>query len=192
MLWGGRFTKGMDEQTRCFNNSIAFDRRLYAADIQGSIAYANALLQVGLLTAEERDQLAVGLKQIRDEMDAGIFLFQPEDEDIHTAVERRLTELAGPVAGKLHTGRSRNDQVSTDLRLYLIEEIAFLRQYLGELQKAILEKAEACLDIIMPGYTHLQRAQPVLFSHWLMSFFWKFQRDRERLNDVEQRVAVLP
>lgn len=192
MLWGGRFAKAADEEARRFNDSLAFDQRLYAADIRGSIAYARALLRAGLLTAEECEQLVAGLEQARDELDKGIFPFHPSDEDIHTAVERRLTELVGAVAGKLHTGRSRNDQVSTDLRLYLMEQTANLRQHLGALQKAILEKAEAHLDVIMPGYTHLQQAQPVLFSHWLMSFFWKFQRDRERLSDVARRTAVLP
>nr|MBC7243749.1 argininosuccinate lyase [Chloroflexota bacterium] len=192
MLWGARFAKAMDEKTRCFNDSIAFDRRLYAADIKGSIAYASALMRAGWLTAEECSQLIAGLEQIRREFERESFQFHPDDEDIHTAVERRLTELLGPVAGKLHTGRSRNDQVSTDLRLYLMEEMARLRQYLAELQGAILDKAESCLDIIMPGYTHLQPAQPVLFSHWLMSFFWKFQRDRERLSDVQQHTAILP
>jgi len=192
MLWGGRFAKAMDEQARRFNDSIAFDRRLYAADIQGSIAYAHALLRAGLLTVEECDQMVAGLERVRDELAAGVFVFHPEDEDIHTAVERRLTEWVGQVAGKLHMGRSRNDQVSTDLRLYLLEAIDALRQSLVALQEAIIGKAEACFDVIMPGYTHLQPAQPVLFSHWLMSFFWKFQRDRERLADVAQRTAVLP
>ncbi|MBC7261254.1 MAG: argininosuccinate lyase [Chloroflexi bacterium] len=192
MLWGGRFAKAMDEQARRFNDSLAFDQRLYAADIQGSIAYAHALLRAGLLTSEECEQIIAGLKQVRDEFDRGTLLFHPQDEDIHTAVERRLTELIGPVAGKLHTGRSRNDQVSTDLRLYLMDQMASLGQHLGALQRAVLEKAEAHLDVIKPGYTHLQPAQPVLFSHWLMSFFWKFQRDRERLADVARRTAVLP
>jgi argininosuccinate lyase len=192
MLWGGRFTAATDELMRRFNDSIGFDRRMYAADIQGSIAYVGALARAGLITAEERDQLVVGLEQVQAEFNAGGFEIQPGDEDIHTAVERRLGELAGPVAGKLHTGRSRNDQVATDLRLYLLDEMASLREGLIELQGAIVQKAEAHLGVIMPGYTHLQQAQPLLFSHWLMSFFWKFQRDRERLADVARRTSVLP
>ena len=192
VLWGGRFTGTTDERMRCFSDSIAFDRRLYAADIQGSIAYADALSRTGLITVEERGQLITGLKQVRSEFEAGAFQLKPGDEDIHTAVERRLGEVVGLVAGKLHTGRSRNDQVTTDLRLYLLDEMAALRQALTGLQGAIVEKAEAHLDAIMPGYTHLQQAQPLLFSHWLMSFFWKFQRDRERLAEVMPRTSVMP
>ena len=192
VLWGGRFAVAMDELMRRFNDSIGFDRRLYGADIRGSIAYAEALAQAGLITAEERDRLTAGLKQVREEFEAGTFQIKPGDEDIHTAVERRLGELVGPVAGKLHTGRSRNDQVTTDLRLYLLGEMDVLHGALVGLQRAIVEKAETHLDVIMPGYTHLQQAQPLLFSHWLMSFFWKFQRDRERLADVARRTRVCP
>ena len=191
-LWGGRFAGETDGLMRLFGDSIGFDRRMYGADVRGSIAYAGALARAGLITNEERDQLIAGLEQVRAEFDAGTFQIEPGDEDIHTAVERRLTELAGPVAGKLHTGRSRNDQVTTDLRLYLLDEMASLRDALIELQEAIVEQAEAHLDVIMPGYTHLQPAQPLLFSHWLMSFFWKFQRDRERLDDAARRTQVCP
>jgi argininosuccinate lyase len=192
MLWGARFTGTTDKQMRSFADSIAFDQRMYAADIQGSIAYARALARAGWISAEERDQLTTGLQQVRSEFDAGAFAFKPEDEDIHTAVERRLGELVGPVAGKLHTGRSRNDQVSTDLRLYLLRTMDSLLQALLDLQQAIMEKAEAHLDVIMPGYTHLQQAQPLLFSHWMMSYFWKFQRDRERLTETQRRTSVMP
>jgi len=191
-LWGGRFSAETDELMRSFGDSIDFDRRMYAADIQGSIAYAGALARVGLIAAEEYDQLVARLEQVRAELDAGTFRIQPGDEDIHTAVERRLGELVGTVAGKLHTGRSRNDQVATDLRLYLLDEMTFLQKALIELQEAIVEQAEAHLDVVMPGYTHLQQAQPLLFSHWLMSFFWKFQRDGERLADAARRTSVLP
>ena len=191
-LWGGRFAEETDGLVRRFGDSIGFDRRMYAADVRGSIAYAGALARAGLITAGERDQLVAGLEQVQAEFDAGALQIQPGDEDIHTAVERRLTELVGPVAGKLHTGRSRNDQVTTDLRLYLLDEMASLREALVGLQAAIIEKAEVHLDVIMPGYTHLQQAQPLLFSHWLMSFFWKFQRDRERLDDVTRRTQVCP
>jgi len=191
-LWGGRFADETNELMRWFNDSIEFDRRMYDADIRGSMAYAGGLARAGLITGDERDRLIEGLEQVRAEFDAGTFQTQPGDEDIHTAVERRLGELAGPVAGKLHTGRSRNDQVTTDLRLYLLDEIALLEEMLVELQGAIVDKAEAHLEIVMPGYTHLQQAQPLLFSHWLMSFFWKLQRDRERLADVARRTSVLP
>jgi argininosuccinate lyase len=191
-LWGGCFSTETGELMRRFGDSIGFDQRMYGADIQGSIAYAAALARVGLITGKERDQLIAGLEQVRAEFDTGTFQIQPGDEDIHTAVERRLGELVGPVAGKLHTGRSRNDQVTTDLRLYLLDEMTTLREALIQLQVAIVEKAEAHLDVVMPGYTHLQQAQPLLFSHWLMSFFWKFQRDHERLADVVRRTSVLP
>ncbi|MDH7488012.1 MAG: argininosuccinate lyase [Anaerolineae bacterium] len=192
MLWGGRFSGKPDDAMRRFGDSIAFDVRLYAADIRGSIAWAGALARAGLLTDAERDQIVAGLEQVRAEFDAGTFQIQPGDEDIHTAVERRLGELIGPTAGKLHTGRSRNDQVATDLRLYLLEQMRALDAALADLQRAVVDKAEAHLDVLMPGYTHMQQAQPVLFSHYLMSFFWRFQRDRERLADVARRTSVLP
>jgi len=191
-LWGGRFTEMPDALMRQFGDSIAFDQRLAAADIQGSIAYANALEKVGLLNPEECNQLTAGLKQVRTEFVEGTFQIHPDDEDIHTAIERRLGEVAGPVAGKLHTGRSRNDQVTTDLRLYVLEEMTRLRQAITALQESIAKKAEGHLEIIMPGYTHLQPAQPILFSHWLMAFFWKFQRDRERLDELAQRTRICP
>ncbi len=191
-LWGGRFQAEPAELAQQFGDSIGFDKRLYAADVRGSIAYAGALARAGVITPEERDQLIAGLEQVREEFENGTFTIQAGDEDIHTAVERRLGELIGPVAGKLHTGRSRNDQVATDLRLYLLDEIATLRAALIDLQAAIVEKAEAHLDVVMPGYTHLQQAQPLLFSHWLMATFWKLQRDRERLAQVERRTRVCP
>jgi argininosuccinate lyase len=191
-LWGGRFETEPNELTRRFGDSISFDRRLYAADIRGSIAYAGALERAGVITAREREQLVSGLEQVLGEFERGAFAIQPGDEDIHTAVERRLGELAGEVAGKLHTGRSRNDQVAADLRLYLLDEMAELEQALVQLQAAIVTKAEAHLDVLMPGYTHLQQAQPVLFGHWLMSYFWKLQRDRERLSGVADRCSVSP
>ena len=191
-LWGGRFGKETDRLMEEFNASIGFDHRLWAADIRGSIAYARALARAGLISPDEQERLVQGLETVAREFAAGEFIFLPTDEDIHTAVERRLREHVGPVADKLHTGRSRNDQVATDLRLYLMDEIPSLRQHLTDLQEAILTQAERHLDVIMPGYTHLQHAQSVRFSHWLMSFFWALQRDRERLDELERRVAVLP
>jgi argininosuccinate lyase len=191
-LWGGRFTEETDELLKRFGDSITFDQRMYAADIRGSIVYAAELGRSGLITSDECDQLLRGLEQVKAEFDAGTFQIQPGDEDIHTAVERRLGELIGPVAGKLHTGRSRNDQVATDMRLHLLDEIAVLREVLTDVQTAIIEKAESHLDVIMPGYTHVQQAQPVLFSHWLMSFFWRLQRDSERLTDITKRVRSCP
>jgi argininosuccinate lyase len=191
-LWGGRFAAATDELMRRFNDSIGFDRRLYGADIQGSVAYAGALAGAGLISPEEHDELVAGLGQVRAEFEAGAFAFAPGDEDIHSAVERRLGELVGPVAGKLHTGRSRNDQVATDLRLYLLGQMDALGQALSGLQEAVVDQAAAHLAVIMPGYTHMQQAQPLLFSHWLMSFFWKLERDQERLAGIVERTSVLP
>ncbi|MBN2390062.1 MAG: argininosuccinate lyase [Anaerolineae bacterium] len=191
-LWGGRFDKPTDALLERFNASIGFDWRMYAADIAGSIAYARSIRDVGILTDTEYDAIVQGLEQVRTEFDAGTFVALPSDEDIHTAVERRLGEIIGDVAGKLHTGRSRNDQVATDLRLYLLSRVPVLREHVQGVQRAIVDKAEAHLDVIMPGYTHLQPAQPILFSHWLMSFFWMLQRDVERLDDLIKRVSVMP
>ncbi|MBN2006972.1 MAG: argininosuccinate lyase [Anaerolineae bacterium] len=191
-LWGGRFAKDMDARLEQFNASINFDRRLYAADIEGSRAYARSIRAVGILTDAELAAIDQGLAQVHVEFDAGTFAFLPSDEDIHTAVERRLGELIGEAAGKLHTGRSRNDQIATDIRLYLLERIPALRALVREAQRAMVDKATSHLDVIMPGYTHLQPAQPVLFAHWMMSFFWMLQRDVERLDDLAKRVAVLP
>ncbi len=191
-LWGGRFEKKTDDLMERFNASLGFDWRLYEADVRGSIAYAKALERAGLIAGEECEELCRGLEAVRQEFVAGTFEPQPSDEDVHTAVERRLTELVGPVGGKLHTGRSRNDQAATDVRLYVLDKIRPLRQTLSDLQGAIVEQAEKHLEVVMPGYTHFRQAQPVLFSHWLLSYFWMLQRDRERLDDLRKRVSVLP
>jgi argininosuccinate lyase len=191
-LWGGRFNGVTDELMKRFNDSIAFDRRLYRSDIQGSIAYAAALAESGLITQQENEIICEGLDKVQSEFESGAFQILPGDEDIHTAVERRLGELVGPVAGKLHTGRSRNDQVATDMRLYLLSEISALGVAVKRLQAAIVTKSEQHIGIVMPGYTHLQHAQPLLFSHWLMSYFWKLERDSARLADLGKRTSILP
>jgi argininosuccinate lyase len=191
-LWGGRFSKEPNELMRKFQDSLRFDWRLYAVDIQGSAAYAKALVDAGLLTAAECEAILSGLAQAEAEFDAGTFEPQPGDEDIHTAVERRLTELIGDPAGKLHTGRSRNDQVALDMRLYMLGVLDEVDQMLAGLQTAIVVQAEGNIDLLMPGFTHLQPAQPVLFSHWLMSYFWMLARDRERLAGCRKRTAVSP
>jgi argininosuccinate lyase len=191
-MWGGRFERATDEAMRRFGDSLPVDRRLYRVDVMGSIAYAGILRKAGLLTETERESMVAGLQRVRAEFDSSAFSVQPGDEDIHTAVERRLGELIGPLAGRLHTGRSRNDQVSTDLRMYLLERSEELGDELASVQRSIVDKAEGHLDVIMPGFTHLQQAQPVLFSHWLMSYFWKLERDDERLKGLQDRVAVLP
>jgi argininosuccinate lyase len=191
-LWGGAFAEPTDADLRSLNDSISFDRRMYAEDITGSLAYARAIERAGVISAAECAQIIDGLNQVRAEFEGGTFVLQPGDEDIHTAVERRLTELVGPVGGKLHTGRSRNDQVATDLRLWVIAHQTRLDAMLGALQGAILETAESHLHTLMPGYTHLQPAQPITAAHWLMSFFWMIGRDRERLADAQRRTSVSP
>lgn len=191
-LWGGRFTDRPDDQMRRFGDSIDFDIRLWEADIAASLAYAKALARAGVIDEDDRYALLEGLARVRTELADGEFVVQPDDEDIHTAIERRLGELVGRVAGKLHTGRSRNDQVATDTRLYVRDQIAQLRQHLARLQRAIVDKAKVHIELLMPGYTHLQPAQPVRFSHWLLSFFWMLQRDRDRLDGLVRRVNVLP
>jgi argininosuccinate lyase len=177
---------------RRFGDSIGFDMRLWEVDITASMAYAKALTRAGVTDEEERYALLEGLARVRTELADGGFVIRPDDEDIHTAIERRLGELIGRVAGKLHTGRSRNDQVATDTRLYLRGQITQLGQRLVRLQRVIVDKAKTHVDLLMPGYTHLQPAQPVRFSHWLLSYFWMLQRDRDRLDGLARRVNVLP
>lgn len=191
-LWGGRFQDKIDPTVERFTSSIPFDQRLWRADIQGSIAWAQALKDAGLLSETERDQIIAGLQSVANEWETGAFVLQPGDEDIHTANERRLAEKIGAAAGKLHTGRSRNDQVVTDVRLWLREQITLLRAMLLALQRVATERAVESIDLILPGYTHLQRAQPVRFAHWLMAYFWMWQRDRERLDDLSCRLEVCP
>jgi argininosuccinate lyase len=191
-LWGGRFSGQTDPLMRQFQDSIYFDVRLWEADLDGSRAYAKALARAGVISTEEADVLQDGLDEIWAEFAQNRFELKSSDEDIHTAVERRLGELVGEVAGKLHTGRSRNDQAATDTRLWLKRQIVKLRAQVVTLQQAIIAKAEEYVNVIMPGYTHLQQAQPVRFAHWLLSYGWMLQRDKERLDDLTRRVDVLP
>ncbi len=191
-LWGGRFSGAMDALMKQFQDSISFDIHLWDADIRGSIAYAGALAGAGVITKTEAAKLVKGLRAVREEFANGAFVVQPDDEDIHTAVERRLKEIVGEVAGKLHTGRSRNDQVATDMRLFCLDAIANLKSLIAELQRALLAQAGQHVNTVMPGYTHLQRAQPITFAHWCLSYVWQFMRDVDRLNDCAKRTAVLP
>lgn len=191
-LWGGRFTGKTDPLMEAFNASLPFDQRLWRVDIMGSQAYAHALVDSGLLTESECKAIVDGLDLVAVEWAEGRFAVQAGDEDIHTANERRLAELIGAVAGKLHTGRSRNDQIATDIRLWLREQIDLLRGYLTDLITTLLERAEQEIDILMPGYTHLQPAQPVRWSHWLLNHAWAWQRDAQRLNELRRRVNQLP
>ncbi|ORX99646.1 argininosuccinate lyase [Basidiobolus meristosporus CBS 931.73] len=191
-LWGGRFSGATDPLMEKFNASIHFDKLMYAADIQGSQAYAKALALTGIITQEESEQLVQGLAQVRKEWEDGTFAIQAGDEDIHTANERRLGEIVGSVAGKLHTGRSRNDQVATDMRLWLREEARALLQHLKELIQVAVERAVSDIDVVMPGYTHLQRAQPIRWSHWIMSYAWGWHADAQRLEQLIERINLLP
>lgn len=192
MLWGGRFSQPMHALAWQLNESLSIDQRLALQDVRGSQAWVQAIHAAGLLSAEEATQLQDGLEQIAKEFSQGRFIFHETDEDIHTAVERRLGELVGEVAGKLHTGRSRNDQVATDFRLWMLETLPKLEASLRDLQRVLLQRAAEHTETIMPGYTHLQRAQPITLGHWFLSHFWPLQRDRERLRDLHPRLATLP
>lgn len=175
-----------------FNASFGYDQRLCYVDIQGSVAYASALNRAGILTEDETKQLHEGLEKVKAEWVAGKFVAVSSDEDIHTANERRLTELIGPLGGKLHTGRSRNDQVATDVRLWLREEIDAVRNDVASLVKVMAGRAEAEVDVLMPGYTHLQPAQPIRWAHWLMAHATALARDADRLQDCRRRTNVMP
>ncbi len=190
--WGGRFKQATDPQVEAYTASIQFDRRLYKYDIQGSVAHARMLARCGLLSKAEADKTVAGLQEIGGEIERGEFRFDPSFEDIHMAIEARLIEKVGEAGAKLHTGRSRNDQVALDLRLYLREELREIRRLVAGLERALIAQAEAHLDLIMPGYTHLQRAQPVLLAHHLMAYVEMLERDRARLEDGLARVEVLP
>lgn len=191
-LWGGRFRGSVDPVMDKFNESLSFDRRMWQADIQGSQAYAGALAKANVITKDECQSIIEGLEKVSKEWNDGLFKVQEGDEDIHTANERRLTELIGSVGGKLHTGRSRNDQVATDMRLYLRQVCKQLTSALHELLGTCSQMAETYIDILMPGFTHLQPAQPIRFGHWIMSHAAALLRDAERLHDLVKRVNVLP
>jgi len=191
-LWGGRFSGPSDADLRALNDSLSFDQRFYAQDIAGSMAYAKAIAAAGVISGDDAENIIAGLEQIEAEFKAHTFAFASGDEDIHSAVERRLIELVGAVGGRLHTGRSRNDQVATDFRLWTKNANAEIDHVLHALQAALIDQAEQHLETVMPGYTHLQPAQPITTAHWLMSFFWMLARDRERLSDAKRRISVSP
>lgn len=191
-LWGGRFSTKLNDLAWELNASLPVDKRMALQDVEGSRAWAEALHAAGVLSDEERDALKGGLDTVHREFASGEFSFVPSDEDIHTAVERRLRELVGVAAGKLHTGRSRNDQVATDFRLWMLQAIPELNSAIRILQSALIEQAESANETLMPGYTHLQRAQPILLAHWWLSHFHPLQRDCDRLNNLIPRVSVLP
>ncbi|MCL4459354.1 MAG: argininosuccinate lyase [Chloroflexi bacterium] len=191
-LWGGRFAKDTSRLVEEFTASIPFDQRLYRYDIAGSIAHCRMLAKQQILSSEEAETICAGLHEILGEIEGGRLQFCLDLEDIHLTIEARLQEKIGDLAGKLHTARSRNDQIALDLCLYLREAIADSVERLIGLQKAILDLAKKHCDVILPGYTHLQRAQPVLLPHHLLAYFEMFQRDIARLQDCYQRTDVLP
>ena len=189
--WGGVFREATDRRVEEFTESVSFDRRLYAHDIAGSVAHAQMLARVGLITAEECRQIEQALEEIRQEIEQGQFPFRVELEDVHMHIERALVDRIGDTGRKLHTGRSRNDQVATDLRLWVRDAIDQIDARLVELQRAFVGRCEADADVILPGYTHLQRAQPVLAPHYWLAYCEKLERDRGRLADCRRRANVL-
>lgn len=190
--WGGAFEQPTDQLLEQFSESVSFDRRLYAHDVRGSVAHARMLAAVGVLTDDERDQIVDGLVQIGEEIAAGKFEFKTSLEDVHMNIERALTERIGDVGRKLHTGRSRNDQVSTDFRLWIRDSIDRVDGLLKNLQAAFLHRTSLDSGVIVPGYTHMQRAQPVLAAHYWLAYCEKLERDRQRLADCRTRVNQLP
>lgn len=192
-LWGGRFMGSVDPSFAKFNNSFAFDRRLFEVDVRASVAHCNALVAAGVLTVDEASTINEALQTILDRSlgDNGYF-DELDSEDVHSFVEARLVELIGDAGRKLHTGRSRNDQVATDLRLWLRDAIDRLGSRVGSMQEALLDLAQSKREAVLPGYTHLQRAQPILFAHWCLAYFEMLVRDRERLVEIRNRVNVSP
>ena len=191
-LWDGRFTGGPADIMRRINASIDFDKRLYAEDIAGSKAHCAMLVAQSILSPQDGAAITAGLDQIRSEIESGSFAYRPEHEDIHMNIEARLTELIGPAAGSLHTARSRNDQVATDLRLWVRVAVERLDGAMRELQRALIDRAEAEVATVMPGYTHLQIAQPVTLGHHLMAYVEMIGRDRSRLSDCRRRLNQSP
>jgi len=190
-IWGGRFRDNIDAMMDRFNRSIDFDQRLYAQDIEGSMAHCRMLAKQNIITEDEAVRITEALGEIKRSMDRGEISLD-DHEDIHTLVEKCLVDKIGPLGEKLHTGRSRNDQIALDTRLYVKEAVNRLKDLIGDMQKTLIGLAEANIDIIMPGYTHLQRAQPVLLAHHLLAYFEMFKRDAERFQDSLKRIDTLP
>ena len=191
-LWEGRFNKETNKLLEKFNASITFDNRMYEEDINGSIAHSRMLVKQEIINKDEQNKIESGLLDIKKEIEEGVFQFKVEDEDIHMSIEKRLTEIIGPIAGKLHTARSRNDQVALDIRMYVRKEARNIRQLLINMEHILLNLSEKYKNTVIPGYTHLQRAQPILFSHHLMAYFQMFKRDISRIDDFLERTDELP
>ncbi len=191
-LWGGRFTQPTDKFVEEFTASIQFDKRLYHQDIRGSIAHARMLGKQGIIPMADVEEIVHGLQEILGQIEAGKFDFSVSLEDIHMNIEARLSARIGEAGKRLHTGRSRNDQVALDIRLYLRDEIVEISAYLDMLIDSLLFQAETNIDVIMPGFTHLQTAQPILFSHHMLAYVEMFRRDKGRMEDCLRRVNVMP
>lgn len=191
-LWGGRFTKSAEEWVDEFGASISFDQELVHEDLQGSLAHVTMLKQTGILPAEDADKIIEGLKGLQVKAENDELTFKVEMEDIHLNLESMLIEKIGPVGGKLHTGRSRNDQVATDIHLYLRNQTKDVVALIKSLQEAIVEKAKVNIETLVPGYTHLQRAQPISFAHHLMAYFWMLERDKQRFTESLKRINISP
>ncbi len=190
--WQGRFSKDTDQAVLKFTASLTYDRRLADCDIRGNIAHVEMLAEKGIISVDEAALIKQGLEDIKEEIEAGSFPFDLSFEDIHMNIEKRLIEKIGTPGGKLHTARSRNDQVALDMHLYIKEEITVIGAFLTKLQETIIDLAERYEDVLIPGYTHLQRAQPVLLSHHLMAYFWMFQRDQQRLKGAFECADIMP
>lgn len=191
-LWGGRFTEKPHETFAEFNDSFRFDRRLFAADVRGSVAHAGGLMRAGLISKDESDAIIGGLTQLITDSAIDPAFFDSKAEDVHSFIEGKLIDAIGDAGRKLHTGRSRNDQVATVFRIWLRDEIGEIDALIRELQSALVDIAEGFRDAVLPGYTHLQRAQPVMFAHWCLAYFEMLKRDRDRLADAFERVNVMP
>lgn len=191
-LWGGRFSKGTDKAVEDFTSSISFDNRMYAEDIAGSKAHAMMLAKQEIISQADADAIVSGLTAIKNQIEEGKFDFSLSLEDIHMNIEKRLTDAIGEAGGRLHTGRSRNDQCAVDLHMLVKKAVVTMGHLLVDLQKALLEVAKKHQDVIMPGYTHLQRAQPVLFAHHMMAYFSMLERDFDRLHMIYKHADIMP
>nr|WP_241741959.1 argininosuccinate lyase [Shouchella lehensis] len=191
-MWGGRFTKSAEEWVDEFGASIGFDKQLVFEDIQGSIAHVTMLAACEIVTEEEKNTIVAGLQTLKKKAEEGTLAYEVAQEDIHLNIEKQLIDEIGPVGGKLHTGRSRNDQVATDMHLYLYHETKTIMEAIRAMQESLIHKAQEHVETLIPGYTHLQRAQPVSFAHHLLAYFWMLERDYSRFKDSLKRVNVSP
>lgn len=191
-LWGGRFTKETNQLVHNFNASLSFDQKFYEEDIAGSIAHVTMLAKQGILTQEDKDSIINGLNGIRDDIRSGKLIIDEEHEDIHSFVEAHLIERIGDAGKRLHTGRSRNDQVALDMKLYTRKEVLEMNDLLKELLESLLKIMKENTDTIMPGFTHLQKAQPITLAHHMGAYFEMFKRDRSRLHDIHERMNYCP